>query len=158
MKLRVLSLLLCMVLLAGCSPKSAGSPAAPVTEPTVPAPTVPADGDPNNVTAQGSYYVSDEAVMAAADTVVAEMNGANLTNGELQIYYWLEVAAYRQAGHPVEPDFTQSLDTQSCPIDDSVNSWQQYFLREALNTWHIQQALIQISQDRPIPTLLLFCR
>ena len=65
-----------------------------------------------------------------------------LTNRQLQVFYWMEVAAYQQAGHEIGPDLSQGLDTQICPIDDTVNSWQQYFLREALDTWSMSQALI----------------
>ena len=149
-----LILCLCLILaLTGCGKKSPDriqEPAA-TTEATLPPATIPADGDPSDVTCQGSYYVSDAEITSAADTVVAEMNGATLTNAQLQVYYWLEVAAYRMAGHETEPDFTQSLDTQVCPIDDTVNSWQQYFLKNALSAWHAQQSLVLMSQEEGTP-------
>lgn len=159
MRYKFFTLLLCLAVvlaLSGCGSKPGSSSdktvnAAETTEATLPAPTIPADGNPGDVTCQGSYYVSDEEITAAADTVVATMDGANLTNSQLQIYYWLEVAAYRQARHEVEPDFTQSLDTQVCPIDDTVNSWQQYFLNRALSAWHAQQALVFMSRDEGVP-------
>lgn len=74
-----------------------------------------------------------------------------LTNRLLQVFYWLEVAQYRKAGHEVSPDFTQSLDTQVCPLDDTVNSWQQYFLREALNTWASTQSMVVHAKYVPMP-------
>lgn len=153
MQSKFLALLLCMALLlglSGCGTDPGADDTAAATEPTVPV-TTPADGDPNDVTCQGSYYVTDDEAAAAADTVVASIGDARLTNGQLQIYYWLEVAAYRQAGHETEPDFTQALDTQTCGIDDTVGSWQQYFLREALNAWHAQQALVLMGQDEGVP-------
>ena len=79
-------------------------------------------------------------------TVVDEYS---LTNRQLQTFYWMEVAAYMQAGHNEAPDLTQSLDTQVCPIDDSVGSWQQYFLQKALNTWATSRALNLHSQYVP---------
>lgn len=160
-----LALLLCMALaflLAGCG-AAPDSPEVPTetAEATVPA-TVPADGNPGDVTCQGTYYVTDAEVSAAADTVVAEIASASstdpdlysgkLTNGQLQIYYWLEVAEYRQAGHETEPDFSKPLDTQVCEIDNSVGSWQQYFLRKALNAWSAQQALVLMGRDEGVPT------
>lgn len=160
MQRKLLALLLCTAMLFSLSAcgkvpgqsNAPGSAAVPeTTEATVPA-TTPADGDPNDVTCLGTYTVSDDAIFAAADTVVATMENGNLTNSQLQIYYWLEVAAFRQADQETEPDFSRPLDTQSCPLDDSVGSWQQYFLRKALNTWHAHQALENMSQEEGVPT------
>ena len=153
---RILAMVLCMALLlglAGCGTPadSSTSESAPTTEATVHAPTPPADGNPDDVTCQGTYYVSDTEVTGAKDTVVATMKDARLTNSQLQIGYWLEVAAHRASDHPEQPDYTQSLDTQPCPIDSSVNSWQQYFLRKALDSWQAQQALVLMSQEEVTP-------
>lgn len=147
----------CMVLLfilAGCGnePESAAvaDPQPAVVE------TVPADGSPDDVTCKGTYTSAEDTLAAAADTVVATVSSvdhyAELTNGQLQIYYWLEAAAYRQAGHEISPDFSKPLDTQVCEIDSRVGSWQQYFLREALNTWHARQALVLQGLQEPLPT------
>ncbi len=115
--------------------------------PTVP-PTIPEDGDPNDVTCQGSYTVEDG---SAADTVVATVGEAELTNGLLQVFYWMEVERYRQAGNETAPDFAKPLDTQVCGIDDSVGSWQQYFLKCALNAWHSSVALVNKGQEDGVP-------
>lgn len=157
MKFRLFAAALCAaLLLTGCGKEDTEVPVAATTEaavhaPTVPAPTVPADGDPNKVTAKGTYTVSDEEIVAARDAVVAEAAGNKLTNSQLQIYYWLEVAAHRASDHPEQPDYSQSLDTQPCPIDEGVNSWQQYFLGKALNAWQAQTALVQMSVEEGVP-------
>ncbi len=154
-KLSIILVLCVAVLLVlnGCSRKTEQMP--DVTEPQateVAAPTIPADGNPNDVTCHGSYYGSPEEAAAAADTVVATMGEATLTNAQLQIYYWLEVAACRQAGLANGPDFAQPLDTQLVPISSRVLTWQQYFLESALNTWASQQALVLMGQEEGIPT------
>lgn len=137
-------------ILSGCGDAPAETEAPPettqTTEATVPA-TVPPDGDPNDVTCKGSYTGEPD-----ADAVVAVIGDAQLTNGQLQVFYWAEVAAYRQAGQEPAPDFDRPLDTQVCDIDDSVASWQQYFLRRALNTWCSAQALVLQGQDEGLPT------
>lgn len=146
---KLLCLALAALILAGC-----GAPAvSPIetTEATEPAPTTPADGNPNDVTCLGTYYVSDEAISNAKNTVVAEIGDVKLTNSQLQMYYWLAVADYRQEDNAIEPDFSQSLDLQECPLDTSVGSWQQYFLREALNTWHTRQALVLLGEQEGLP-------
>lgn len=136
--------------LCGCDDKPV--PATETTEilsttaPTVSA-TIPADGDPDDITCKGSYTAAMN-----AGAVVASVGDAQLTNGQLQAYYWAEVAAYRQAEHTAAPDFDRPLDTQACEIDESVSSWQQYFLQRALNTWHSAQALVLQGQDEGLPT------
>lgn len=119
--------------------------ATQTVEETVP-PTVPADGNKDDVTCKGSYTDSGK-----ASAVAAEVDGKALTNGQLAVWYWAEVASYRQAGHEIGPDYRQGLDTQICEIDDSVNSWQQYFLRRALERWHGAQALVLQGEDEGLP-------
>lgn len=132
------------LLLTGCDDPS------PVveepTEETLPAATVSADGDPHTVTCLGSYTGS-----GSMDTIIARMEGAALTNEELQIWYWDEVTRYRENGNSPAPDFSQPLEVQVCSVDSSVNSWQQYFLKAALNRWHTANALIRHSQETPLP-------
>ncbi len=131
-------LLLAVLMLCGCEARpEEGTEAEIATETveTVPV-TVPADGNPEDVTCKGSYTAEGN----AAD-VVASLDGAELTNGVLNAYFWAAAADYRAAGHEDGPDFDRPLDTQACQIDSSVNSWQQYFLRQALNNWHSAQAL-----------------
>ncbi len=74
-----------------------------------------------------------------------------LTNEELQVWYWMEVAAYRVSGME-GPNFAQGLDTQLCGLDGIAVTWQQYFLQKALNTWHTSHALVQMAQDVGLPT------
>ena len=114
-----------------------------VTE-TAPAATVPADGNPDDVTCKGTYTASDEEVIAAADTVVATAGEFQLTNSELQIYYWLEVQSFLQNyGYYASMfglDYTQPLDTQVCSMMES-GTWQQFFLDSALASWQNYQSM-----------------
>lgn len=120
----------------------------PTTVETVPAATVPVDGNGSDVTCKGTYTEEDP----DENAVVATIDDRKLTNGQLQVYYWMEVAAYQASGQTPAPDFSAPLDTQICEIDDTVNSWQQYFLRRALSTWHTVQALVLRSENEGIPT------
>ncbi len=145
----VLALLVAVVIGGMDNPIFAGTEesAAPTeTEPveTVPA-TVPADGNPDDVTCKGTYTVTDEDAVAAANTVVATMGGRELTNGQLQVYYWEEVYAFLQeyGGYAsyFGLDISQPLDTQMCENGQMPMTWQQYFLQCALNTWHRYQSV-----------------
>lgn len=106
-------------------------------------PTVPADGNPDDVTCKGSYSASDEEVVANKDTVVATIGDEQLTNSELQVYYWMQIydfmSNYGSYAMYFGLDYAQGLDTQMSL--DGSGTWQQYFLNAALNTWHSYKAL-----------------
>lgn len=114
-------------------------------EETVPA-TIPANGNPEDVTCKGTYTVSDEEAQAGKDTVVATIGESTLTNGELQVYYRSALNSYLNSeyGYYIMMygmlDHTKPLDTQICYEDDSL-TWQQYFVQTALNNWQLAQAL-----------------
>lgn len=147
MKKTIIALLACL-LLTGCgrqedSPKTPAVPTA-VTEPAA---TVPENGNPDDVTCLGSY------TWAVDDTaVVARIGEKELSNGELSAFYWAEAAAWKQSGHVSQPDFSVPLDTQPCPVDETARTWQQFFLKRALNTWHGAQALMLRAETEILPT------
>lgn len=142
----------------------AGGMAAPAAEETVPGTegsaeaaeptdlfateaTIPADGNPKDVTCKGSYTADDETVIAAGDTVVATMGDNQLTVSQLQVYYWLEVNNflnmlynYGMDASYYGMDYTLGLDYQACGIAEGV-TWQQFFLESALGSWQNYQAL-----------------
>ena len=102
-------------------------------------PTVPADGNPDDASCKGTYYADDEAVVAARDTVVATAGDHELTLSQLQVFYWMEVrnflTQYGSYAAYFGLDYTQSLDTQVCPLTEETRTWHQYFLEAALYTW-----------------------
>ena len=111
------------------------------TEPTetVP-PTIPADGNPDDVSCKGTYTAEDEAVIAIRDKVVATAGDFELTLSQLQVYYWMEVrnfmSQYGAYAAYFGLDINQSLDTQVCGLSQEGYTWQQFFLDCALNSWH----------------------
>lgn len=131
-------LLLFALVLTGCGRDDKKEEAVQETTQTLatePVPTAPPDGNPNDVTCKGSYTAS----AVDGSGVVAKVGSAQLTNALLNQYYWAEVAACTEG-----PDWNQGLDTQ---LHSSGITWQQYFLRRALDTWHTHQALIQMGQQ-----------
>ena len=117
---------------------------------TTPPATVPADGNPDDVTCKGTYTASDEEVIAAADTVVATAGEFQLTNSELQIYYWLEVQSFMQNygyyASMMGLDYTQPLDTQVCSLMET-GTWQQFFLDSALTAWQNYQSMAAAADE-----------
>ena len=118
----------------------------PSVEDTVP-PTTPEDTGLNDPTCKGSYTVSDEEAAAAMDTVVATLGEKELTSAQLQMCYWLQVQNFFSSEdfyylyyYYEAIDHTQPLDTQVCYYDTSL-TWQQYFLRSALEAWQSYQLM-----------------
>lgn len=122
-------------------------PAETAAVETVPA-TVPVDGNPEDVTCKGTYTVSDEEAVSAKDVVVAAIGEDQLTNGQLQVYYWSIVNNYlnSESGYYAmmdgSLDYTRPLDTQWSTEEEGL-TWQQYFLKEALNFWQLYVSLAE---------------
>lgn len=141
-----LAAVLAGLLLRGSFPTgeaAADTPAIPSVPPETAAMQVPekvsfqptANGNSTSVLCRASYTGSN----AAADTVAARAGDASLTVRELQLLYLSQVNAQRNAQE--QPDYSQPLDTQRCPLAENL-SWQQYFLQRAILSWQAQQALL----------------
>ncbi len=91
-----------------------------------------------------SYTVSDEVAAAARNEVVATLGDKVLTNGVLQVYYYMGIYAFMGSDYGAYPqlyglDYSQPLDQQK-PVD-ADETWQEYFLEDAISTWHVYQLL-----------------
>ena len=141
----VLAAALIAIVIAGFGGVKSEEPSVTAETVEVVEATIPADGNPDDETAKGSYTASDEEVLAAGDTVVATIDGHTLTNGQLQIYYWMEVQnflnSYGSYASYIGLDVSQGLDTQLCGMAEIPETWQQFFLASALNTWRNHQVL-----------------
>ena len=119
---------------------------APTTQTTpqeTTAPTIPEDGNPDDVTCKGTYTAEGEELTKQMDQVVATLEGEELTNGELQVFYWMQFYDFMQTYGQYAPMFGLDMNT---PMDmqksmDQELTWQQFFLREALNSWRNYKAL-----------------
>ena len=113
-------------------------------------PTIPEDGNPEDVTCKGSYSVSEEETAQTADTVVATIGEHTLTNSQLQVYYWMEIQnflnTYGSYAAYFGLDYTQPLDTQRSGYDETL-TWQQFFLKMALENWNQVQAMNLMAQE-----------
>lgn len=149
----VLAAVLIALIVSGGKQKQAETPATePVPTEAVVEATIPADGNPDDVTCKGSYSVSDEEAIAAGDTVVATIGEYQLTNDKLQVYYWMEVQNflnnYGAYAAYFGMDYTQPLDTQ---LEEEGLTWQQYFLDTALNSWQQVQAMSLMAEKAGLP-------
>ncbi len=99
---------------------------------------------PNDIMKKDSYTVTDEKAIQQADTVVATMGDKKLTNAQLQVYYYTQIADflsyYSSYASQIGLDYTKPLDTQTCYFDEKM-TWEQYFLDIAIETWQRYQVL-----------------
>ena len=102
----------------------------------------------NDIHYHSSYTKADNKAQKAADKVVATAGGEELTNSELQVYYWMEVYSfldsYGQQLSAYGLDLTKPLSEQY--INKSGDTWEQYFLKKALNNWHNCQSLMIMAE------------
>ena len=106
--------------------------------------TIPADGNPDDVTCKGTYTVSDDEAKAANAAVVATMGDSELTNGLLQIYYWnLFYNSYTSYISSYGLDLSVPLDAQLSP--DGI-TWQQTMLNIAIDNWRVDAALAKLAE------------
>ena len=96
----------------------------------------------NDVYYKDSYSVSDSKAENAADTIVGTMGDIRLTNGQLQMHYWMQVYDFiDQYGYYASYfglDYTAPLDEQE--VKEGM-TWQQYFLEGAVQNWQTYAAL-----------------
>lgn len=105
--------------------------------------TIPADGNKDDVTCQGSYTVSEKKAKSKADKVVAKAGDAELTNEMLQSIYWMQVYNFLGSNGNYGIDTSKPLDRQSCPLSEDGWTWQQYFLNASLREWQMYNAFCQ---------------
>jgi hypothetical protein len=91
-----------------------------------------------------SYTVSDEEAAAARMEIVATVGDEPLTNGVLQLCYWMGIYTFMNSSYGQYPslfglDYALPLDKQESP--EKGVSWQEIFLEDALSTWHLYQAV-----------------
>ena len=112
------------------------------TTPTEFTPYVPEIGE--GVYGKTSYTVTDQEVLDNRELVVAKVGDRELTLGVLQIYYWMTVYGFLNEYGAYAAyfglDLTKPLDQQQCP--EGEGTWQQYFLNNAVDTWHSYQCLV----------------
>lgn len=107
--------------------------------------TIPADGNPDDATCKGTYTVTDAEAEQSNAQVVATMGDVELTAGQLQVYYWMEVYSFlNQYGNYISYfglDVEAPLDMQPCELADTPMTWQQFFVESAIDSWRCFQSL-----------------
>lgn len=104
------------------------------------------------ITDRASY--TDEAAAAAAnEQVVATIGEYSLTNGQLQVFYWMALSEFAadaaEGGYDLMNDYKLDI---SKPLDQqlviqSEVTWEQFFLHNAMGTWWRYVAMNIMADD-----------
>ena len=105
--------------------------------------TTPGRGNKDDVTCKGSYTVSDKKAKSKSGKVIATVGDTELTNADLQVYYWMQVYNYLDNYGDSGLDTTRGLDTQLMTASPDGWTYQQYLLDAALNNWHMYYTFCQ---------------
>ncbi len=104
----------------------------------------------NDIHYKDSYTVDADKALAAHDKVVATYGDHTLTNGQLQVYYWMQITDFLNEYYSylsmIGLDYTKPLDTQIYD-EESGTTWQQYFLGGALAAWERYQMLDHLARE-----------
>lgn len=104
----------------------------------------------NDVYYKEKYLTSDFWANLTHDQVVATMGDYKLTNGQLQVFYWMQVydlVEYYMEQYGDYAAYYLGLDLEK-PLDAQIYNeetgmtWEQYFLEDAFYAWHRYQALV----------------
>ncbi len=106
--------------------------------------------DPKDPSSNFENYTGEEKeLISVRDRVVATAGDKKLTNAQLQVYYWISVYSFLDENSYylsfLGLDYTKDLATQPCYFDSEI-SWQEYFLKQCMATWH-QYAVLCIEAE-----------
>lgn len=100
----------------------------------------------NNAQYKDSYTVDEAAAQKKGADVIATMGDYKLTNGELQIHYWMQIYEFLEYYGNYYFDYTKPLDTQYFSGEDGV-TWQQYFIDIAIESWRRYTLLSMLAEE-----------
>ncbi len=115
----------------------------PSNAPTTPEPVGPEELGMSieGITDIALYAFDADSAVQAAGEVVATVGDYKLTNGQLQVFYWMEFSKFvmdaTENGYDLVSgynlDITKPMAEQL--VVDSTVTWEQFFLHNALGTW-----------------------
>lgn len=104
----------------------------------------------NDVYYKSEYTTSEFWSKLTHDQVVATMGEYELTNGQLQVFYWMQVydlVNYYTETYGDYASYILGIDL-SKPLSEQIYkeetgmTWEQYFIEDAIYAWHRNQALV----------------
>lgn len=108
----------------------------------------------NDVYYKEKYLTSDFWAGLTHDQVIATMGDYKLTNGQLQVFYWMQI--YDLINYYIEQYGNYAIYYLGIDLEKPLNeqiynektgmTWEQYFIEDAIYAWHRYQALVDEAQ------------
>lgn len=99
-----------------------------------------------------NYSVSAAEATENADKVIATCGNMQLTNAQLQVFYWMEVYDFIGSNYSYLTYY--GLDTKVALSEqesfEEGKTWEQYFLEEAVYSWQAYAALCQAAEKEGV--------
>lgn len=104
----------------------------------------------NDIHKKDVYTVTDSKAARAGNKVVATVNGKDLTNTMLQMFYRMAVVEYINSNADylsyLNIDIEKPFSEQTCYEDETL-TWEQYFINSAIETWRNYQSVYMMAQE-----------
>lgn len=105
---------------------------------------------PNDIHKKAVYTVSDSQAARSGDKVVATVNGQELTNTMLQMFYRMSVVEYVNSNADylsyMNLDLEKPFSEQPCYEDETL-TWEQYFINSAIESWRNYQSVYMMAME-----------
>lgn len=98
----------------------------------------------NDVFYKDQYYAEKDKAIKAKDVVIATVGDKELTNAQFQVFYWMGLYEFLQkySNYLSYLGLDLSLPLSEQYVEEGGQTWEQYFLDGALNSWHSYQSLL----------------
>ncbi len=106
----------------------------------------------NDVFYKDIYTVSDKKAKKWNDKVVANAGPATLDNATLQVYYWMNTLSFlaENGYYATAAGFNYDLPLCDQYYGDFGGTWEQFFLKDALTTWHNYQSMALMAEQKDL--------
>lgn len=104
----------------------------------------------NDIHCRSTFAFKQSAAQKKADDVIASIGEYELTNGQLQIFYWMQISNFRSTYGTNLFDTAKPLAEQYYSEEEDL-SWEQYFLDNAIKSWSRYTMLNILAKEEGTP-------
>lgn len=104
----------------------------------------------DDIHCRSTFACKESKAQKKANDVIATIGKYELTNGQLQIFYWMQISNFRSTYGNSLFDADQPLAAQYYSEEENL-SWEQYFLDNAIKSWSRYVMLNILAEQEGLP-------